>query len=70
MSIKCFLKDVLEEFFILFYFVAIGLTGAPSALPLEPLHQPFFVMGFFKIGSPEQFVRVWLQTVILLILTS
>jgi hypothetical protein len=28
------------------------------------------VMGFFKIGSPEQFVRVWLQTVILLILTS
>jgi hypothetical protein len=24
-----------------------------GALPLEPLHQPFFVMGFFQIGLPK-----------------
>jgi hypothetical protein len=28
---------------------------------------PFFVMGFFKIGSHELFARGWLRTVILLI---
>jgi hypothetical protein len=25
--------------------------GLNSGLDLEPLHQPFFVMGFFEIGS-------------------
>jgi hypothetical protein len=24
-------------------------------LPLEPLHQPFFVLSIFKIGSKELF---------------
>jgi hypothetical protein len=36
------------DFFFFFFFVVLqfGLS-----LHLEPFHQPFFVMGFFKIGS-------------------
>jgi hypothetical protein len=40
------------------------------ARPLEPLHQSFFVLGFFEIGSFELFARDWLQTEILLLSTS
>jgi hypothetical protein len=39
-------------------------------LLLEPLHQPFFVLGIFKIGSHKPFPRGWLGTVILLISAS
>jgi hypothetical protein len=39
----------------LFYLVVLefelGLTFARQALSLETLHQPFFVLGIFKIGS-------------------
>jgi hypothetical protein len=40
-------QTVLEEFF--FFFVSTGTAN--SGLHLESLHQPFFVMGFFEIGS-------------------
>jgi hypothetical protein len=29
-------------------------------LGFEPLHQPFYVMGYFKIGSQELFAQGWL----------
>jgi hypothetical protein len=45
-------------------------TCSASTLPLEPLHQSCFVMGFFKIGSCQVFVQGWLRTVILLISAS
>jgi hypothetical protein len=42
-----------------------------SALPLGPLHQPFFVLGIFEIGSCKlTFCVGWLQTVIILISAS
>jgi hypothetical protein len=39
-------------------------------LLLEPLWQPFFVLGFKKIGSSKLFAWGWLQTVILLVSAS
>jgi hypothetical protein len=49
----------------------VGLTLARQALlPLEPLHQPFFVMVFFKIGSHELLAWGRLRTIILLISVS
>jgi hypothetical protein len=40
---------------ILFYFLWYWrLNSGPI---LEPLHQAFFVMGVFKIGSPELFTQ-------------
>jgi hypothetical protein len=39
-------------------------------LLLEPLHQPFFVMGFFQDRSLELFSWGWLRTSILLISAS
>jgi hypothetical protein len=50
-------------FFFLQYW---GIQG----LHLEPLYQPFFMMGFFKIGSQELFCPEWLRTTILLISAS
>jgi hypothetical protein len=38
-----------------------------QSLHLEPLHQPFFVKGVFKIGSYKLFAQGWLWTAILLI---
>jgi hypothetical protein len=49
------------SFFILFFFWWYrGLNSSfhsfyADALQLEPLHQPFFVLGIFKIGSQELF---------------
>jgi hypothetical protein len=39
-------------------------------LQFELLHQPFFVMGFFKIGFPQTSCPGCLQTAILLIFAS
>jgi hypothetical protein len=40
----------------LFLFLFFCGTGVwTQGLHLEPLHQPFFVMGFFKIGSRKLF---------------
>jgi hypothetical protein len=50
-------------FLLLFCSTGVWTQG----LHLEPLHQPFSVMGFFRIGSHELFCLVWLQTMILLI---
>jgi hypothetical protein len=53
---------------ILFIHLLFFNTGAwTQGLQLEPLNQPFFVMGFFKIQFWELFTRGWLPTVILLI---
>jgi hypothetical protein len=41
-----------------------------ALLLLEPLHQSFFMLGFFEIGSGELFALGWLQTAILLISAS
>jgi hypothetical protein len=38
------LEPHLQLFFLFFFFLT-------QCLHLKPLHQPFFVMGFFKIGS-------------------
>jgi hypothetical protein len=35
-----------------FFFAVLGVT---QGLHLESIHQPFFVMGFFKIESRELF---------------
>jgi hypothetical protein len=40
-----------------------------QGLYLEPYHQPFFVMGFFEIGSCKLFCPVWLGMTILLIVS-
>jgi hypothetical protein len=39
-------------------------------LPLEPLNQPFFVMGFIEIVSYGTIFLGWLRTTILLISAS
>jgi hypothetical protein len=43
---------------------------AGGILPLEPLWQPFFVLGTFKIGSWELFAQADFQMAILLISAS
>jgi hypothetical protein len=57
-------------FIYLFFFVVLGTQSLRLArqarLQLEPLLQPFFVMGFFEIGSHELFAWGWLLTAILL----
>jgi hypothetical protein len=44
----------------LFCFVDWGLNWT-EGLHLEPLHQPFFMMGFFEIGSCVQFALAGLE---------
>jgi hypothetical protein len=52
---------------IIFFFI----TGSwIQGLYLEPLHQHYFVKGFFEIGSCKLFCSGWLQTAILLISAS
>jgi hypothetical protein len=52
-------------------FVCVGVTGVwTQGIHLESLHQPFFVMGFFKIGSRELFVQGWHRILIFLISAS
>jgi hypothetical protein len=43
------------SFFSFFFFFAVLVLELRAYL--EPLHQPFFVMGVFKIGSHEPFAR-------------
>jgi hypothetical protein len=45
--------------FFLFFFYSTGAWT--QDLHLEPLHQPFFVMGFFEIGSHKLFPRAGLE---------
>jgi hypothetical protein len=42
-------------FFTSFLFFSIG--AGTQGLHLEPLHQPFFVKGFFEIGSCKLFAE-------------
>jgi hypothetical protein len=46
-----------DTLFLFFFFFFCSTEAWTQGLPLEPLHQPFFVMGFFKIGSQELFVQ-------------
>jgi hypothetical protein len=46
-------------YFILFYFDSTGAWT--QGLNLEPIHQSFFVMGFFKIGSYKLFAQAGLK---------
>jgi hypothetical protein len=59
---------------IIFFFPeALGFepkTLLARPLPFEPLCQPSYVMGVFKIASPEQFARGWLGNGIFLIAVS
>jgi hypothetical protein len=41
--------------FFIFFPQYWGLNAGPTP---ELLHQPFFVMGFFKVGSCELFAQV------------
>jgi hypothetical protein len=44
-------------YLFIYLFIYFCSTGAwTQSLHLKPLHQPFFVMGFFKIGSCKLFV--------------
>jgi hypothetical protein len=67
---KCGLLFIYFILFIYFFFVVLGTQSLRLArqarLQLEPLLQPFFVMGFFEIGSHELFAWGWLLTAILL----
>jgi hypothetical protein len=51
LKLCCFL--VFKVFFVLFW----QYKGLNSSLTFEPLRQPCFVLGFFKIGSQELFVQ-------------
>jgi hypothetical protein len=53
---------------LLFFFLVPGLVL--RTYNLESLHQPFFVLGFFKIGSCKLFAWGWLWTSIPLIFAS
>jgi hypothetical protein len=43
------------------FFVFVVLGFELRAYTLKPLQQPFFVKGFFKIGSLELFAQVGLE---------
>jgi hypothetical protein len=46
--------------YLFIYFVVLGLE-LMACLHLEPLHQSFFVMGLFEIGSHELFAGAGLK---------
>jgi hypothetical protein len=54
------------EFLFIFLLDGVEL----SALPLEPFHQPCFVLSILEIGSWELLPQGWLQTKILMISAS
>jgi hypothetical protein len=49
----------LDVDFFFFFFAVLELEL--RAYILKPLHQPFFVKGFFKMGSHKLFARVGFQ---------
>jgi hypothetical protein len=53
-----------------FFFVCVVLGAWTQGLHLEPLYQPFFVMGFFWDRVSRTICSGWLWTVILLISAS
>jgi hypothetical protein len=53
-----------------FFFFFCGPGAWTQSLNLEPLHQPYFCEGFFKIGSHRTIYPGWFWTMILLISTS
>jgi hypothetical protein len=55
---------------VFFFFFFCSTCVWTQGLHLEPFHQPFFMKGFFEIGSHELFASGWLQTPILLISAS
>jgi hypothetical protein len=49
-----------KQKFFSFFLTVLGFE--PKANTLSHSINPFFVMGFFKIGSCTLFARDWLQT--------
>jgi hypothetical protein len=73
--IKDFVPPFKKKFLFLFIYF-FGSTGiwtqglmfaGHTLLPLEPLRQPCFVMGFFEIGSQKLLDQGWFWSAILLI---
>jgi hypothetical protein len=48
----------------------VFMLARQALLPLKPLHQPFFVLGIFEIGSLELVALGWFRTVMFLITAS
>jgi hypothetical protein len=48
---------LLPEFSHFFFFFFCGIGDSSQGLHLEPLHQPFFVIGFFETGSRKLFAQ-------------
>jgi hypothetical protein len=71
--VKCLRKKTRFPMKFVVFWQCWSLNSEPhycyaSALQLEPLHQPFFVLSIFKIGSWELFA--WDGLMILLISAS
>jgi hypothetical protein len=60
--------NIFPIFFLEFFFHCSGVWT--QGLHLEPFHQSFFVMGFFRDRVLQTICLGWLQTVILLISAS
>jgi hypothetical protein len=49
------MEGMLILFYFILFFALLGFELKATLPALEPLHQPFFVMGFFEIGSHKLF---------------
>jgi hypothetical protein len=56
MSLNILLKQGFYfSFYFIYFLVILGLNSGAHALPLEPLHQPYFELGILEIGAHELF---------------
>jgi hypothetical protein len=60
----------LSSFFFLSFFVFWSIGVWAQGLHLEPLHQPFFVMGIFQDRVSWTIPLGWLRTTVFLISAS
>jgi hypothetical protein len=54
-SLLTLLPPILLSPLLFYLFIYCGAGAWTQGLRLEPLHQPYFCVGFFKIGSLELF---------------
>jgi hypothetical protein len=65
------LEQLCQPIFLFLFFIYFVVLGSElSAYTLSHSTSPFFVMGFFKIGSHELFAQAGLKLKILLPLPS